>query len=111
MRSGINSAALCGVGGTPGGVDATPSFTFGGVSGLPQHEARPRTVILHVAAATDLTAYRWFSGMSAERRLVEAPELARMQRAQLAAQKVDRLEADPEMFAHRALVEARGGAG
>src|SRR3569623_2170865 len=46
-----------------------------------------------------------------ERRLVEAPELARVQRAQLAAQQVDRLEADAQVLAHRALVEARGGAG
>src|SRR5215813_12776043 len=46
-----------------------------------------------------------------ERRLVEAAELARVQRAQLAAQEVDRLEADAQVLAHRALVEARGGAG
>src|SRR5579883_1975422 len=46
-----------------------------------------------------------FGTLSAERRLVEPPQLARMQRAQLAAQEVDRLEADAQVLAHCALVE------
>src|SRR6185437_2066750 len=46
-----------------------------------------------------------------ERRLVEAAELARVQRAQLAAQEVDRLEADAQVLGDRTLVEARGSAG
>src|SRR6476660_6510852 len=47
---------------------------------------------------------------SAERRLVEGAQLARMQRLPAHAQEIERLEADLEVLSHRALVEGVGGA-
>ena len=46
-----------------------------------------------------------------ERRFVEAAQLARVQRTELAAQNVERGQPDAEVFAERALVERAGAAG
>src|SRR6266481_32042 len=46
-----------------------------------------------------------------KRRLVEAAELARMQRTQFAAQQAQRLQADAQVLADRPPIEARGRAG
>ena len=48
---------------------------------------------------------------STERRLVETPQLARVQRVELAAQQVEGGDADPQVLVHRALVEGVGRAG
>src|SRR6476620_2766330 len=47
---------------------------------------------------------------SAERRLVEGAQLARMQRLTAHAQEIERLEADLEVLSHRTFVEGVGGA-
>src|SRR5438105_1905088 len=49
------------------------------------------------------------SAGSPERRLIEAPELARMELGQLAAEQLDGSEADHQMLADGAVIEGIGG--
>src|SRR5262245_47372533 len=90
------------------------------VWGAMRHDAHSATW-LHLAAREGSTCPRRSKGhhhnpgplspSSAERRLVERPELAAVQLRPFAPQLVARLDADPHMLADRAFVEAVGLAG